>query len=323
MLPITVVLGHKEQEIFAVDSRGGEKILPLKISYEEQTSLEFCVLEGHNRTWYRLYDMDGLKNIDIQFTYNGSLNVSDSDNRLTQIDDLYEYFEGLFERKKYWEILGIKEGSDKYDKAHESKTSQIFPNEEDKFLAIINGAHQKIKETYEIFGFADVVLDISSLDIYLDGECKGKIPCIIGAPSGEHTITVKQGTNDISSQTIRFSPREREKVSIPLSIPESRIQYKTRTEYKTDNISGNTLALLTLLGIASSPFAMEGMEGFFLFSFFFIGFIGVFYKKKWGSILAMLSGLIAFISSNPPIMFLLGIIVIYLGWREYSALKTS
>jgi len=161
----------------------------------------------------------------------------------------------------------------------------------------------------------DLVLDTSSIDVYLDNKLQGQLPCEISAPSGNHVITIKQGINTIGTKTVNFIHREKEKHSVSLSIPD--------VSKGNNGTSSNTLALLTLLGIASSPFAMEGMEGFPLFSFFFIGFIGVFYKKKWGSILAMLSGLIAFISSNPPIMFLLGIIVIYLSWREYSALKTS
>jgi len=208
--------------IFDENHTDGEKTITFEPLFEGQTSLEFCVLQGQKRgkTWYRLYDEQGLETTEVTFTHSKpdeKLKVSVGSEELTPIKNLNSYLNELWNNEKYWEILGIKEWSDNtlVRKARNVKNQIIFQDERE-IHGIISGAYTKLRPILETIGSVDVELDFSSVDVYVDGVFKGKHPCKINLPSGEHTLTLKQGENNLHSETVNVKPKEKKKLSISL-----------------------------------------------------------------------------------------------------------
>ncbi len=347
MLPIFLKVGTQEIEIFKEGRAEDAVKRPLYTGFDNQTSIEFCVLEGEGEgkenIWYRLSNTEGKKKkelfAELTFSYSrkDGLYVSSSIGDLEKVDKIYDYFSDLEKQGKYWEILGVKEASDNIDTAWNFKIQVIFADEPE-VIHIIHNAYQKLKS----LGFVNV--DISPIDVYLDGDLKGKLPCRISAPSGEHTITIKQGANEVGSETVNVSAGKRVKSNIPLSFEkkdeELRMMMadKKEAERQLDRhgqkitllnneldelkkgTSKVTLSLLVLLAIMSAIDIVWSPSP--LFIFYLISFIGVFYKTKWGSGLSIFSGFIAFLTFD-PLLLLLGILLMALGWKEYSVLKKS
>ncbi len=348
MQPIQVRFITKKGPLFEDYKR--ERIISFeKLYYDNQTSLEFCLFEGENKTWYRLYDASGLEKTKIKFIYsNGKLDVtgikengeSTKEIAVKPIENINNYLNELWNHEKYWELLGIREGSPNFGEARNNKIQQIFHDEQDVH-GIINGAYQKIEEIIETFGFVDVELDSSSIDVYLDGVLKGELPCTINSGQGEHNIVLKKGSHEIGSTIVQINPKERKKIPISISDNGSADNSNNELEAQVQNLerennrymqrlrelergitppSKVTLSLLVLLTIMSAIDIVWSPSP--LFIFYLISFIGVFYKTKWGSGLSIFSGFIAFLKFD-PLLLLLGIFVMVLGWKEYSALKTS
>ena len=126
-----------------------DKANPIFPSFNNQTSIEFCLIQGGEevKTWFKVYDNAEFGKNEIEFRLTEKkLGVSVYNAKITKIDDIHEYFKGLYDHKSYWEILGIKEGSDLSDisRARDLRL-KIFSEEEDLHKYIIS-AHQRLKE---------------------------------------------------------------------------------------------------------------------------------------------------------------------------------
>lgn len=368
MIPVVFKVGNQEIEIF--NNEGGVKDTikkPLYTGFDNQTHIEFCVLEGEDedrkKTWYRLSNTEEKKKKELftELTFNYSrkdgLYVSTSNGDIEKIDIIYDYFSDLEKQEKYWEILGLKEGSDNIDTAWNFKMQMIFSDEQE-VIPIIHSAYAKLKN----LGFISIALDYSSVSVYMDGIFKGNIPCHISTSPGEHTIVLKNGGQEIGSSRVNINTGLKECISIPISIREGNNSIDIKLEKQVQNLkdenrnlknekqnqrneisrlvrqadelnsriqsllhiinpSNITLSLLVLLATMSAIDIVMSPSPL-LFILFLISFIGVYYKRrKFGSGLAMLSGFISL--TGGPFIFILGFPLMYLGWKEYSVLKTS
>ncbi len=371
MLPVVFKIGNQKIEIFDKDGEIEDAKRPLYTGFDDQTHVEFCVLEGESKdkkkTWYRLSNAEGKKKKELftELTFGSSrddgLNISTSNGGLEKIDKIYDYFSDLEKQEKYWEILGLKEGADNIDTAWNFKIQVIFSDEKE-VIPIITNAYTKLKD----LAFVSITLDYSSIGVYLDGIFKGNIPCLIGTPPGEHTIVLKNGDQEISSRKVDVDTGKTECISMPIdegnsstastftiqvqnlkkenqNLKKDNQNLKNKNQEQRNKISSLeryideskskmhnslniigpsniTLSLLVLLIIMSAIDILSPSP--LLFALYSISFIGIFYKrKKLGSGLAMFSGLLSLAGS--PFLFWLGFPLMYLGWKEYSVLKSS
>jgi hypothetical protein len=239
MLPIVFKLSRDEILLFEEGNIKGEKKISLEPTFEDQTSLEFCIFQGKNREkiWYRLHEESGLKKTEVKFTYlDRKLDISASNKELTLIKDINGYFRKLWDQKKYWDILGIKEHSDDYDTARNFRVQIIFSDEQEVH-GIINSAYQEIKKVKENFGLIKVELDLSSLYVYLDSNFEGKFPCTIRTEPGEHIIVLKKDGNKIGTYKVTINKRERKNVIVPVSTEMQVQELKKENNRKAEKLT--------------------------------------------------------------------------------------
>jgi hypothetical protein len=223
LLPIIYRSNKKEITLFDETSDVNEKTVLLAPLFEEQTSIEFCVFQGPTRekTWYSLYNETGIGKTEATFKYSGSgskinLTVLVGNSKLDPITDISAHLNELWKQEKYWQILGVKEWSENLDLARNIAVTRTFMDEPETH-GTINAAHKKLLELQETVGSVSVDLNFSDATVYLDGVKKGSLPCNIRIPSGDHTIKIMQGNNEIYSKQINVKPKKTTKLQISLS----------------------------------------------------------------------------------------------------------
>lgn len=359
MLPILLKL-FDEELIFDSENTSNEKVIPIYKIFDFQTSLYFCVLSGTDRAtnWYLLNNSNDGKEEDtfdeLKFVCSsrGRFDVYSSNGDLKPINDIKKYLTELDEKVKDCEILGIKKDCANEEIILKAWGAQrrIFSYERDLHY-IFNNARDRLLREIKSLGFVEISTDLS-IDVYFDEDFIETMPYNINSQpirskGGEHQIVLKKDNHEIGSATVYINPGNKEKVNIPISI---RTNGRTELEKKVQNLKNEnqnlknennkfrrqveniingeqipapskiTLSLLVLLAIMSAIDIISPSP--LLFILYIISFIGVFYKRrKMGSGLAMLSGFLSL--PGGTFIFLLGCLLMFLGWKEYSVLKTS
>ncbi|MEN6516640.1 MAG: hypothetical protein ABFC38_00430 [Methanospirillum sp.] len=215
--------------------------IPIYTSFDGQASVDFFIVDegttGRSsaypqttRSYYRASANELGKKGDIFVTLSISRSngghtpeVTAENGRIEQIPDLTTYYKDLAKKSEtdigaFWTILGLSECySDRDTVDQATRTLGATHNGSQDILMIINAARNGILGATAQRACIQVDIDLSVIQVFVDGTLRGPLSRPIGLAPGSHTVDLRSNGATVGSHTVTVEGGGKRSVSIPVS----------------------------------------------------------------------------------------------------------